>query len=150
MNAQTPNPLLAEFITVSTRLTDLMTAEVAALRAMRPKDISPMQEEKAELTERYALFLKTFREDDRPIRLADPETRAQTKNTIERLHKVTADNTRALTAARAVNERLLRHVADVVTQKSNPKTGYAPNGATVQRAATQADAVVPVTLNTEI
>ena len=85
MNTQTALAI-DDFIDVSNRLTDLMTAEVSSLRAMRPKDIAPLQEEKSALTERYTQYLRAFRSNDPSApQPANSDQRAHVRKAVTRL-----------------------------------------------------------------
>ena len=140
-----------DFIDVSNRLTELMTAEVTSLRAMRPKDIAPLQEEKAALTERYSRYMQAFRSGDPTApQPANSDERAHIQEAVTRLTEVARTNSLALQAARTVNERLVKHVAQAVTQRTNSSTGYGATGAAPQQSPVRGDAVVSVTLNTQI
>ena len=150
MNTQTALAI-DDFIDVSNRLTELMTAEITSLRAMRPKDIAPLRAEKAALTERYNQYLQAFRSDDPAApRAANSDERAHVREAVTRLTEVARTNSLALQAARTVNERLVKHVAQTVTQQTNSSAGYGATGAAPQPSPVRGDSVVSVTLNTQI
>lgn len=117
-----------DLLETSLRLTDLIAAEIAALRAMRPRDIAPLQEEKAQLAVRYGEALTRLRADPEVAKQADPSRRGQLREAIQRLRELVGDNVRALGAARGLNEKLMRVIADAVAAQRKPAPGYTATG----------------------
>ena len=116
-------------IAVTRRLTDLMTAELVALRAMRPKDIVPILAEKSALTGQYETRLRWLKERKPALDALDGTLASELKSATDALNQVTIDNRRALSAAREVNGKLLRTIADEVSRQRNPAGAYARSGA---------------------
>jgi len=116
-------------IGVTRRLTDLLVAEIAALRAMRPRDIAPLQEEKTLLTGQYERGLKNLQKTVPSLDAMDSELSAELTQSTAQLQDVISDNRRALEAAREVNERLISTIADEIGRQRNPAGSYGPGGA---------------------
>lgn len=130
--SQVPIEVRAEDVTallaITRRLADLLTAETTALRAMRPQDIAPMQDEKAELTGQYERRLRQLQAPEASFGAIDAGLFSELKERTAALTSIIVDNKRALTAARTVNERLLRTIAEEIARQRNPAQTYARLG----------------------
>ncbi len=111
-------------IGVSRRLIDLATAELVALRAMRPKDLAPIIIEKTELTGQYETRLRSLKQRKAALKRLEPKLLADLKNTTTTLNTILADSSQALNAARAVNAKLIKLIADEVSRQRNPASAY--------------------------
>ncbi len=126
---QTPSPEdISGLIIITRRLTDLLTAEITALRAMRPRDIVPLQEEKAELTNFYETRLKALKEEEITLKRISPELAAELGQSTQILHAVIADNQSALKAVREVNESVINVIAEDIARQRNPAQTYGERG----------------------
>jgi flagellar biosynthesis/type III secretory pathway chaperone len=127
-------------IEVTRRLTNLMTAELVALRAMRPKDIVPILAEKAALTSQYETRFRRLKDQKSALGMLDKTLVAELKATTDTLNAITLDNRRALSAAREVNDKLLRTIANEVSRQRNPAGAYTRSGGVerIGRGARQA------------
>ena len=101
---------VSALIGVTQRLSDLMTAEITALRAMRPKDMRPLQDEKAKLTSRYDADLRLFSEHSDDMIKVDPALVEELKQSTATLRTILVHNKLALAAARSVNEALVHTI----------------------------------------
>ena len=119
---------ISSLIIVTRRLSDLLAAETAALRAMRPQEIAPLQEEKAVLTGQYERQLRAFKAQAISLKEIKPELAAELKENTAVLRTLVADNRRALEAARTVNEQLLQTIASEIARQRNPAQTYSRNG----------------------
>lgn len=115
-------------ISVSRRLTDLMTAELVALRSMRPRDLAPIIAEKNALGIEYETRLRTLKERKQDLKTLDPFMAEEVRSATKTLNTVVISNRRALTAAREVNEKLVRTIADEVSRQRNPAAAYTRDG----------------------
>jgi len=119
---------VSALIGVTQRLSDLMTAEIAALRAMRPKDIRPLQDEKSKLASRYEADLRLFSEHADDMIKVDPALVEELKQSTATLRTILVHNKLVLAATRTVNEALVRTIADEVARQRNPATVYGEIG----------------------
>jgi hypothetical protein len=110
--------------------------EIAALRGMRPKDIVPLQDEKAALTDQYERRLRALKEQGITPGSLGPASAIALKESTALLNSLIADNKRAIDAAKTVNERVLHMVAEEVARQRNPAHAYTGDG---QLAAARAD-----------
>jgi flagellar biosynthesis/type III secretory pathway chaperone len=126
---QSPLPEdVSGLIVITRRLTDLLTAEITALRAMRPKDIAPLQEEKAELTNLYEMRLNALKDDAIELKKISPELAAELGQSTKILRGVIADNQRVLQAVREVNEDVINVIANEIARQRNPAQTYGERG----------------------
>jgi flagellar biosynthesis/type III secretory pathway chaperone len=119
---------ISGLIAVTRRLTDLLTAEISALRAMRPKDIAPLQDEKAELTNIYETRLRTLQNGAIELKDMSPELAAELGQTTRVLREVIADNQRVLKAVRQVNADVINVIANDISRQRNPAETYGERG----------------------
>lgn len=139
-----------DLLDTSTRLTDLIAAEIAALRAMRPRDIAPLQEEKAQLTARYGAVLAQLRANPEMLKGANPARRGQLRQAVQQLRDVIGDNLRALKAARIINEKMIRVIADAVAAQTKPTTGYTAVGTEARTNPNLDSPATPITINEKV
>lgn len=127
-------------IEITRRLTDLMTAELVALRAMRPKDIVPILAEKSALTGQYEIRFRRLQDRKSALTSLDGALVSELKLATDTLNQITIDNRRALSAARDVNDKLLRTIANEVSRQRNPAGAYTRSGGVerIGRVARQA------------
>lgn len=130
-------------IGVTRRLTDLMTAELVALRAMRPKDIAPILVEKSELTSQYETRLRSLKQKKEALASLDPKLASDLKQATMTLNAILSDSRRALNAARDVNAKLIKTIADEVSRQRNPASAYTRE-ARIERVGRGAKAAGPI------
>jgi hypothetical protein len=103
---------------------DLVTAELVALRGMRPKDVAPILAEKAELAAQYDTRMRKLRDRKQALKALDPALLAELKQATATLDAIMKTNRDALEAARDVNGKLVRTIADEVSRQRNPASAY--------------------------
>ncbi len=140
------HPRIEALIGVGSRLIELMEREIAILRDMRPGDVAPLQAEKDALSAAYETHLAALR--DEPVLLAALASplKDELMRVAMRLNAVVAENARALDAARAANERLLKAIVDAVAAERERTAGYSRTGA---RARAATGRTVPVSLSVD-
>lgn len=141
-----PN-LVSDLMTITQRLSDLMTRETEILRSQRPQDIKNLQQEKNDLARGYDHFMQELRKQPDMLAGAPRETRDKLREVTIRFQKVMTDNERALRAARNVSERLMKAIVSAVSEKQVSGAAYSSagvlNGAGPRRA-------VAMTLNKQL
>lgn len=141
---------VSALIGVTQRLSDLMTAEITALRAMRPKDIRPLQEEKAKLTSRYEADLRLFSEHADDMIRIDPALVAELKQSTATLRTILVHNKLVLAATRSVNEALVHTIADEIARQRNPAEAYGEHGQHVAATVSRPRDVGPLSLDQSV
>ncbi len=142
---------LADLVNITNRLIDLITAEIAALRAMRPKDIRPLQDEKAALASRYERELTALRDRSAAGIPPEPRLAAELRASTGTLNSVLAENRQVLEAARTVNGSVMKVMADEISRQRNPGERYGPRlGPREQERRDNSVVVGPISLDAQI
>ena len=139
------HPRIEGLIQIGSRLIDLMEREIEMLRAMRAGDIRELQSDKDKLVAAYEESLAGIKDDKALIAALTPSIKEELMRIAARLNATVSANERALSAAKAANERLLKAVVDAVAADRDRTAAYARNG---KRASTGANRQArPVSLN---
>ncbi|MGD9536937.1 MAG: hypothetical protein AB7P52_04205 [Alphaproteobacteria bacterium] len=133
-------------IAVTRRMVDLIVAELAALRAMRPKDVTPILEEKSALAGQYETRARRLRERKEALKALSPALLGELKQATATLDEVTKKHREVLDAAREVNGALIRTIANEVARQRNPANAYT-RGARVEHVGRAARAAGPLQLD---
>lgn len=132
MNA---NSQIGTLIDLTERLTEVMAREVEHLRAMRSSEIATLQDEKARLAAAYIGAFETLRENPAAMTDAEPRLRGVLKKATAVLQATVEDNVRAITAAKALNERLIKALSAAVAETLMPVAAYTSTGGTAPTAS---------------
>ena len=119
---------IGELIDLTERLTEVMAKETEILNGMRPSEIEPLQSEKVSLSAAYSDAVGAANSHASDIASARLDQRERLARTTARLQDTMADNLRAITIARAFNERLVRALGEAVTENRHPATAYTADG----------------------
>jgi len=139
------HPRIESLIRIGSRLVELMEREIEMLRDMRPGELETLQVEKTALVVAYEESLAAIKDDPKLIAACAPPIKDELMRIAAKLNATVAANERAISAARAANERLLKAVVDAVAADRDRTAGYSRNGA---RTATSASRrAPPVSLN---
>jgi len=124
-----PSALMDRMLGVAEQLSDVIDRETALLHACQPLKIGDLQEQKIRLANDYAMDVRaiTLRKD--LVDRAPAEKVAKLKAAMTRLDGLLKVNEVALGAAKSVSERLLKSVANAVSEKKSPALGYGRNAA---------------------
>ena len=119
---------IEELIDLTERLTGVMTMETEILNGMKPAEIGSLQTEKATLSVAYSDAVSAANSTASDVATARLDLREGLARSTARLQDAMADNLRAITIARAFNERLVRALGDAVAEDRHPATTYTANG----------------------
>ncbi|KAB7739105.1 hypothetical protein F2P47_13940 [Parvibaculum sedimenti] len=124
-----PAALVDRMLAVADQLGDIIIRETGHLQACEPLRIGELQEQKIRLANEYAMDVRavTLRKD--LIDRAPAEKVATLKAAMTKLDSLLRANEVALGAAKSVSERLLKAVANAVSEKKAPVLGYGRNAA---------------------
>ena len=125
------------FLDVVADLTKVLRDEILCVKAMRIDEIRAIQEPKARLADAYAEACATLGARPDGLTGLSPNLRTALGRAGSELKGLVAENARLLGAARDVNERLIRMLADAAArQAAGPGAGrYAPGKAEVRKPA---------------
>lgn len=141
--------LLDNLIVITGRLTDLMEHENEILRGMRPSAIRELQQDKADLANRYESALRAVQKDPAIVKDAAPALRDRLREITDRFHSVMADNERTLRAVRSVSERVMKTIVAAATeQKAAP--AYSRTGVMRGVSAGSGGRTMAVTVNKQL
>jgi len=138
------HPRIETLIRVGSRLIELMEREIEMLGEMRTGDVAALQAEKSTLVTAYEESLAAIKDDPKLIAACAPPIKDELMRIAAKLNVTVAANERALSAARAANERLLKAVVDAVAADRDRANGYSRTGGRVETAVRR---TAPVSLN---
>ncbi len=119
---------IEELIDLTVRLTGVMTRETEILNGRTPSEIEPLQREKSSLSTAYSEAVSAANHNTSQVASARLDLREELARVTARLQDAMADNLRAITIARAFNERLVRALGEAVTENRHPAASYTANG----------------------
>lgn len=140
--------LLDDLMVISSRLTDLMSRENEILRSMRPGDIKDLQQDKADLAQRYEQHMLAVQTDPAILASASPAMRAKLREHSARFDAVLVENERRLRSLRSISERLMKTIVDAVTEQQRAPA-YSSAGVMNERSG-PGRRTVAVTLNKQL
>jgi len=117
--------LTAELVDIAERLTQVLDKETALIRAMRVKEIGPLQADKTDLTALYQQKFKalTTVSDGRSLPASLKERLASSG---QRLATAVADNALMLRVGKVATERLISSIVEAVKKQTKTGLSYAP------------------------
>lgn len=131
-----------ELMHATLRLSDLMAEEATMLDARRYGDIARLQEEKLRLTGLLESYQHAMATDPDFLKSIDGETREELLLRTDDLACNVEDTFRKVSVARAVNQRILQAIRDVMSEQHSPGV-YGRNGA----AALSGEVALSMNLN---
>lgn len=140
----TQSSRMADLLAITSRLIACMEREIELLRAMQPKELRQLQDDKTALADAYRAFVLALKEPDAAAESVNDVLRDELAEATERFQASLSDNLRALRAMRDVNERVMRAVVQALEEPRVQVTGYNQRGA-VKRGR-RSPAIGPVAL----
>ena len=125
----TQSSRMADLLAITSRLIACMEREIELLRAMQPKELRQLQEDKTALADAYRAFVLALKEPDEAADSVNDVLRDELAEATERFQASLSDNLRALRAMRDVNERVMRAVVQALEEPRVQVTGYNQRGA---------------------
>jgi hypothetical protein len=122
------------------RLIEVLDRETALVRAMRVKEIGPLQAQKTELTAQYQTMFKTLIATYEG-KLLPSEIKEQLAVTGQRLSVAVIENDLMLRVGKTATERLIGSIVNAVREQKKSITSYAPNTIVPRRSFMTASAV---------
>lgn len=125
----TQSSRMADLLAITSRLIACMEREIELLRAMQPKELRQLQQDKTALADAYRAFVLALKEPDAAAESVNDVLRDELAEATERFQASLSDNLRALRAMRDVNERVMRAVVQALEEPRVQVTGYNQRGA---------------------
>ena len=118
------NDRIEQLISVTERLSELMTAEIAALKARKLDASSTDWNEKEQLAHTYRLEMTDT------LVAANANLRKILFERVRTFQSILAEHNKALTAMREITEGLVENIAREVAAETNGPQGYGAHGKT--------------------
>lgn len=117
-----------DLLKVLSRLTEVLSEEIALLRDMKPAAMQALQQDKIVLTAAYESMVTEIRGNPALLEGLDPALKEQVVRAAGRFQAVLSENARALYAVKEANDRLFKAVVRAVEEKRNESRAYASSG----------------------
>jgi flagellar biosynthesis/type III secretory pathway chaperone len=109
------------------RLSDLLAKESDMLDSMKLKDLHTLQDEKQRLTKTLETYQQVMATRPEFLRGTDADTRKELLLRTDDLAITVEENFHRTAVARAVNQRIMQAITDVLSEQHSPGT-YGPQG----------------------
>lgn len=129
-----PNPIkIVDSLTqIALRLDEVLGLETEVLKNHQLGNVVDFHEEKARLTNEFALHVNAISKDPHLVDRAPAQRVNALKSAMKELQARSEQSGRLLTAAKSVSDGIVQTVAKVAAQKRAPQTGYGQSGAMTQ------------------
>ena len=131
-----------DLMNATMRLSDILNEEAELLSAMRYGEIGALQDEKVRLSKLLESYQQLMASDPNFVKNADEKTREELLLLTDDLAFGVEENFRKVATARAVNQRVMQAIMDVMTEQQRPST-YGRDGQSAQGA----DMALSINLN---
>ena len=122
---------VARVIGLTRRLAAILEDEARLIRQARTRDLAGLQTDKMRLIDQYTEAMATLRRNPELVTRADRREAAALKAATTEFQAVLRNHSILVNAAKTATEGLVRAVADEVSKRANPVTGYSTD-ATIQ------------------
>lgn len=134
--AGNPQERIEQLITLTDRLTALISEQLRAFEARRPQDAAANAQETARLANLYRHESLKLKADSSLLADAPADLREKLVASTRAFDAVLARHGRAVEAAKTLTEGLIRAIAEEVNKQRNAVAGYGPKAMQAPRAAT--------------
>jgi hypothetical protein len=117
--------ITAELVDIAEHLTRVLMRETELVRAMKVKEIGPLQDDKTRLSALYQKTFKSLTEASDGKSLPTP-LKERLAVSGERLSKAVAENELMLRVGKTATERLISTIIDAVKEQKKAALSYAP------------------------
>lgn len=135
------NDRIEQLVAVTERLSELMIAETAALKARKLDASSADWNEKEQLAHTYRLEMTDLARHPETMVSANANLRKILFERVRSFQSILADHGKALEAMRTVTEGLVENIAREVAAETNGPQGYGAQGKTAGKARASGIAV---------
>lgn len=118
-----------DLLLVTSRLKDILTAETEQLKQMKVKELGHLQHEKQKLTKLLESYQMLIKSNPGLLDTLDEETREDLAYQGAEFTRVVEENFRHVSVARAINQRIVQAILDVVSERDHAGT-YSKRGMT--------------------
>ena len=128
ISADDANDRVEQLLALTERLTDILRLDLRAFENRRPQEAAARAEEHGRLANLYRHESARVKRDPRLIAAAPEARRKQLIAATQVLEETLQQHARALAAAKAVTEGLVRTIAEEVASQKTATAGYGPRG----------------------
>ena len=139
--------LVNDLVTITSRLIAVMSAEVEKLHNRDIKGVEALQTEKSGLARAYETLIREVRKHPDLLKNVAPALRDEVVAVAKTFQKLLVENEVALRAAKDVNSRVLKAVAEAVTESRKDRHSYSRSGTIEAGKSGRNAAPVSMTLN---
>ncbi len=119
-----PEKRMADLISVTGRLVDILERENEILKDRRHNDLADLLDEKETIGRVYQARIMGLQEDPGQLRDVDEDERIKLKDLAHKVDQLVAENARMLEAAMYASKRIVEMVADAVRDSTNTSGTY--------------------------
>ncbi|ESQ80474.1 hypothetical protein [Asticcacaulis sp. YBE204] len=135
ISAHNANDHAAQLLVLTQRLTERLTAEMAALEAHRPFEIHAAAEETRGLSALYRQETLRLKADPSLLSGMDAKTKTALRTATEAFVTVSERHARAVEAAKTISEGIMKAVADELAETRKPTLTYGPGAGLKDKGA---------------
>lgn len=121
--------LVNDLVTITSRLIAVMSTEVDKLHNHDIKGVEALQAEKSGLARAYETLIRELRKHPDLLKNIAPALRDEVVAIAKTFQRLLVENEVALRAAKDVNNRVLKAVAEAVTESHKERSAYSRSGA---------------------
>lgn len=125
-----PEKRMADLISVTGRLVDVLERENAILVERRHNDLAELLDEKETIGRVYQARIMGLQEDPEQLKDVDENERLKLKELAIKVDELVAENARMLQAAMYASKRIVELVAESVRDSTNSAGTYSQRGST--------------------
>ena len=141
LSAEDAEDRVEQLISLTERLTEILTQDADDFEARRPHAAAARAEESGRLANLYRHESVRVRRNPDLIAAAPAARREQLTRATVAMEAVLKRHSRALEAAKTITEGIVKAVADEATERRGPSTAYGPGAKIAQTSA------APIALN---
>ena len=113
---------MQDVLSATTQLKDIFIRETESLRTMKVKELGLLQQEKERLTKLLESYQAILKKNPNAFGEMDEEAREAFEVEMQEFTEVVDENYRRVAVARAVNQRIVQAILDVVTEQQHAGT----------------------------
>ena len=125
-----PEKRMADLISITSRLVDVLERENAILKERRHNDLADLLDEKETIGRVYQARIMGLQEDPEQLKDVDETERLKLKDLAHSVDKLVSENARMPEAAMYASKRSVEMVAEAVRDTTNSSGTYSQQGST--------------------
>lgn len=111
-----------ELINITMQLRDLLTREAEHLKKMEVRELAALQDDKVKLTALLENYQRIIAARPELLQSLDADMREDLADLIDNFTRTVNENFQRMAVARAVNQRVVQAIMEVITEQHHPGT----------------------------